>query len=166
MDVRKENKAPASYSITSLKVFRASLVYSQPSKFLIQLAYLSWPEETKELDTTGLACGVLHSAKGRAVETGCSALHYITGRFITSCYPHPLHPPSGCTPLCRYVCIYIHMHIHIYIYIYIYVFVCVYIYIYTNIHTYPLAPAGRERQRAAPGSETQEEAKRKAITVT
>ena len=31
----------------------------------------------------GGACGRLHSAKGGAVETGCSGSHYITGCFVT-----------------------------------------------------------------------------------
>ena len=43
------------------------------------------------------------SAKGGAVETGCSGLHCIIGCSTIKCYPHPLHPPpiappSHCTP--------------------------------------------------------------------
>ena len=40
--------------------------------------------------------GFLHSAKGGAVETGCSGLHDVIYQFTTTpihCTPDPLHPP-------------------------------------------------------------------------
>ena len=36
----------------------------------------------------------LHSAKGGAVETGCSDLYDMICRFTKQYYPHPLHPRS------------------------------------------------------------------------
>ena len=42
------------------------------------------------------------SSKGGAVETGCSGLHSVIGRFIIQCYPHPLHPPPTAPPFDEY----------------------------------------------------------------
>ena len=44
----------------------------------------------------------LHSAKGGAVERGCSGLHYIIGCFIIWYYPHPLHLPPTAPPFDEY----------------------------------------------------------------
>ena len=46
--------------------------------------------------------GVLHSAKGGAVETGCSDLYGVTYYFIMQCYPNRLHPPPTAPP-CKHI---------------------------------------------------------------
>ena len=48
------------------------------------------------------ARGLLHSAKGGAVETGCSGLHYIVGCFVIWYCPHPLHPLPTAPPCNEY----------------------------------------------------------------
>ena len=45
--------------------------------------------------------GLLHSAKGGAVEAGCSDLYDITYQFTIQIPPQSTAPPIHCTPLCR-----------------------------------------------------------------
>ena len=47
-------------------------------------------------------CSFLHSAKGGAVETGCSDLYGVIYYFIIYYYPHPLHTPPTAPPCNEY----------------------------------------------------------------
>ena len=46
--------------------------------------------------------GCLHSAKGGAVETGCSDLYDVICCFTIQYYPNPLHPRSTAPPSAEY----------------------------------------------------------------
>ena len=64
----------------------------------------------------------LHSAKGGAVETGCSDFVWCYVLCYYIILPQSTAPASHCTPCKNYVYIYTYIH-YIYIYIYIYVYV-------------------------------------------
>ena len=62
-----------------------------------------WDLRTTYVRFTGETCGVcLHSAKGGAVETGCSDFNGVIYYFTISYYPNPLHPPPTAPPCNEY----------------------------------------------------------------
>ena len=58
--------------------------------------------DTETVSPTPERAQALHSAKGGAVETGCSALHYTMYCYIVQDNPHPLHPPPTSPPFADY----------------------------------------------------------------
>ena len=87
-------------------------IYEQPSPLLFMETGCICPVDAGwRLDATwccmtrcdGTRSDIVQdSSKGGAVETGCSGLHYIIGRFDVHYYPQPLHPVPTAPPAAEY----------------------------------------------------------------